>query len=356
MPRVVGRRGAVVLLCVVALVASGAVAWGAGLWRGDTRPSLGAAMAAAPADAVTWNYTDWQSIESMLGRRASPSAFATAADERDLATRSVLATSAGEMSRTLGWSVRDLRWESYSATRGGELAAVRLDDVSPSAVRAGLRKAGYRSQGRTWTLARTKVAEAGLSDLMTRVVVLDRQRTVVMASTAALLDRGVRTIRGTSPSLAGRRAAVDAAEALSGSQTIALQVATGACGATAVTDEQAQRQAEAAQERVGRLRPYVIGARGIEDPGGRGFAQTARFALRFADPEEAREQQPVRAALSTGAYIGRSGQVSDTLRFRSADVQAATLTLSYAHDPATEVFMIGTGPALFASCGTDTGS
>ncbi len=352
MARIVGRPGAVVLLCVVALVASGAVAWGAGWWRGDTRPSLAAAMSAAPADAVTWNYTDWQAIGGVVGRRGSPAAFASAADRRDLATRSVLATSAGEMARTLGWSVRDLRWESYSATRNGELAAVRLDDVSPAAVRAGLREAGYRREGRTWTIARTEVAAAGLSDLLTRVVVLDRRRVVVMGSTDALLARGVRTIRGTAPSLAGRRVAVDAAEALSGSQTIALQVAAGACGATAVTDAQSLRQAEAAQDRAGRLRPYVIGARGIEDPGGRGFAQTARFALTFSDPARAREQLPVREALSRGAYIGRSGEIADTLRFRAAEVSGATLTLSYAHDPATEVFMIGTGPALFASCGT----
>ena len=113
----------------------------------------------------------------------------------------------------------------------------------------------------------------------------------------------------------------------------------------------AQEQARAAQQRAGTLREVAVSGRAITDRGGLGpDAQTMRFATTFDDVATAREQVAVRAALATGPFIGRTGQVEDTLRLRDTDVRGATAVLVMDHDPETDVFMTGTGPALFATC------
>jgi hypothetical protein len=89
----------------------------------------------------------------------------------------------------------------------------------------------------------------------------------------------------------------------------------------------------------------------VVDSGGSGFsAQRVTFAMTFGSAVDATEQAQVRSRLATGPFIGRTGQLDETLRLRSATSDDSTVRLDFAHDPDTDVFMTGTGPVLFATC------
>ncbi|MEH3034739.1 MAG: hypothetical protein PGN07_12120 [Aeromicrobium erythreum] len=341
-------RSSALALVVLALAAAGA--WGAGAWRGDERPALGAALDSVPAATGAWSFTDWQGVRAVVGRGASPSDFVGAASRRDLATRSVLASSADEMQELLGWSPRDLRWESYGISDDGEVAVLRLgDDLSPDRVERGLREADFTRDGNLWVAPGGASTTGGLPDLFGRLAVVPDRRVVVIGSDRRQVDRAVDVVRGRRDSLADVRPAAEVARQLVGSQTALVQLGRTACAATAVGPED-EAAARAAVDRAGALRPFRAAGRGLQDPGGAGFAQTARFAMVFGSDRAARDQAPVRERLSTGAYVGRTGRVEDSLRLTSVRTQGPALTLAFRHDPSAEALMVASGPALFAAC------
>ena len=103
--------------------------------------------------------------------------------------------------------------------------------------------------------------------------------------------------------------------------------------------------------RAGGLEAYRYSGRGLVDLGGSGFAaQRLVLAMTFESAVVASEQSRVRERLATGPFIGRFGQVEETLRLRSAAIGGSTLRMSFAHDPGTDVFMTAMGPLLLATC------
>lgn len=334
-------RAAAALAIVVALGAG----WSAHALDPDTRPAVTTALDTLPVATRGAGFTHWAAIREHVG--------ADDASSRDLSTRSVIEEQGGVLRKTLGWSLSDVEWEVYAQTNQGEHATVRLDgSVSFDDVRARLRASGYEHDGRLWTLPSDALVGLQLTDLESVVSLLPRQRLVLLTNSAATARSVLRVIDGHAPSLAGVHAAADTAQALAGSDAMLLESGRDGCKGAAISDDpDAEQQARVAERRAGGLQPYVFSGRGLADDGGSGFdAQRMVFAMTFDSAATATRQARVRERLATGPFIGRQGQVSDTLRHPDTRTDGRTLRLAFDHDPDTGVFMTGAGPALFASC------
>lgn len=339
-------------LLVIALAV--AFGWWAAALRPDTRPALTSALDVLPARTTIVGFTHWERIREHLGlgvvdTSKERSELTNAASSRDLTTRSLIGRDVERMHDLVGWSSADFEWEVFGQDRVGSADVVRLDgSVSFAETRAKLKAAGYQQDGPTWTAP----DRTDIPGVLAHIALVPRQRLVVMSDQSGPIPDVLDVIAGRAPSLAGNHAAADTAEALAGSDSVILQGGTLACGTTAVArDVDLERQAQIAVERVGSLESYRFSGRGLVDRGGSGFsAQRLVFAMTFESAVVASEQARVRARLSTGPFIGRSGSIGDTLRLRSSGVDESTVRLSFGHDPDTDVFMTGTGPVLFASC------
>jgi hypothetical protein len=325
---------------VLVMAIAVSIGWWAAALRPDTRPALTSALDVVPFRSNVVGFTHWAQIRENVGLDA--------ARRRDLTTRSVI--DGVENTRDLfGWSLADLEWEVYGQDPAGAGSVVRLDgSVSFDDVREKLRSAGYRQDGPTWTITESST----LPNALAHIALVPRERLVVMSGQDAQIPRILDVIAGRARSVAASQEAAVTAQAMAGSDSVILQGGTLGCESTAVaTGDEREQQARAAVDRAGRLEPYRYSGRGVVDSGGSGFsAQRVVFAMTFGSAVDASEQAQVRARLATGAFIGRTGQIDETLRLRSATADESTARLDFAHDPKTDVFMTGTGPVLFATC------
>jgi hypothetical protein len=326
-------------ILVVALAVGGG--WWAAAMRPDTRPALTSALDVVPFRANVVGFTDWSQIREHVGLDGTTG--------RDLTTRSVI-DGVANLREVLGWSPADLEWEVYGQDPSGASSVVRLDgSVSFDDVREKLRSTGYRQDGPVWRITESST----LPNALAHIALVPRQRLVVMSGQSAQIRRVLDVIAGRARSLAASREAAVTAQALAGSDSVILQGGSLGCETTAVaTGDEREQQARAAVDRAGTLEQYRYSGRGVVDSGGSGFsAQRIAFAMTFGSAVEASEQAQVRARLASGAFIGRTGQIAETLRLRSVTADDSTARLEFAHDPDTDVFMTGTGPVLFATCG-----
>lgn len=332
------------LVAVAVLAAAGLAGWWvSGTARADVRGPLASALAVAPLDTTVLGFTDWERVRDV---------GADDLDVRDLVTRSVLADLGDAVPTSLGWSTDEVRWEAFvQDSAAGTLVVAPEASLSWSDVEEGLREAGFSDDGDgAWSATPQVILETGLGDQFTEVRLLPRAGVLVAGTDADSADAVVDVAGGGARSLASVRQAADTAQALAGSATALLQAGSLGCEGAAVPED-ARAAAEAAQARSGRLEPYAFSGRGLVDRGGSGpDAQTATFAMTFTDVALARAQAPVRLALSTGPFIGRTGQVEEQLRDPRTDVEQATLTLSFDRAADGIVLMLGTGPLVFASC------
>jgi hypothetical protein len=331
-------------LVLVASILVTVLALGAGWWaavlRPDTRPALTSALDVVPFRTNVVGFTDWSQIRDHVGLDDTSG--------RDLTTRSVI-DEVENVREVVGWSPADLEWEVYGQDPAGAASVLRLDgSVSFDEVSEKLRSTGYRHDGSMWRAAESST----LPDILANVALVPRQRLVVLSGQKAQILRVLDVIQGRARSLAASQQAAVTAQALAGSDSVILQGGSLGCDSAAVaTGDERVQQARAAADRAGGLVPYRYSGRGVVDSGGSGFsAQRVVFAMTFDSAVDASEQAQVRARLSTGAFIGRTGRIDETLRLRSATADESTVRLDFAHDPDTDVFMTGTGPVLFAAC------
>lgn len=339
------RRPALRLVVVPVVVIALAVALGS--WASgravDPRSALTSALDTLPRGTAVAGFTDWSAIRDRSPDEASL---------RDLTTRSVLAGSIDDMRRAYGWSATDLDWEAYGqSVRGSAMVARLSPHVSIDAVEARLRTLGYSRDGEVWSIDTAGGTEVGpeLAATLGNLAIVRGRRLVVATDRAAYLPAVLATIRDRDASLLSVRSAADVATALEGSDTALVQSGPFGCRATsfASADADVRAQAAAATARAGALAMPRVTGRGLVD--GR-LRQTIRFVAAFASPAQAAAQARVRAALSTGPFIGRSGRVEDVLDLRGATAHGSVATLRFALDPDKGAFMSGEGPLLFAAC------
>jgi hypothetical protein len=350
----VAAKPVVYVVSVLVIVLAIGGGWWAAALRPDTRPPLTSALDVLPARTTVVGFTDWAQIRETMGFGVVDSAgerddLQNESASRDLTTRSPLGSDVEGMHDVLGWSPAELDWEVFGQDSKGAADVVRLgESVSFDDVRTRLRSAGYRQDGEVWSAGK----RTRLPSIVDHVALVPRQRLVVMSDVPPQIPLVLDVITGGAPSLAGNHNAADTAEALAGSDSALLQGGTLGCTSTAIPADRGQAdQARTAVERAGRLEPYLYSGRGLLDRGGAGFsAQRLVMAMTFDSAVAASEQAQVRERLATGPFIGRSGQVEETLRLVSAAGDGPTLRMEFAHDPDSAVFMTGTGPILFATC------
>lgn len=338
-----------------------AVAVGIGSWASgrepDTRSSLTSALDALPDETLVAGFTDWAAIRDDLGigaasTAAGRSALADDASLRDLTTRSVLGGVIADMDEAYGWSAADLEWESYGQSRAGAAMVGRFtDSVSIDDVEDRLGTLGYTRDGDVWSISEAGSTTVGpeLARTLGQLAFVPRQRLVIAADRAGFVPEVLAAIRGDEPSALSVRALADVAGELAGSQTAVLQSGPFGCRATSLDALGADvaAQADAALARAGDLRTPTFTGRGLVD-GPR--SQSIRFVSAFGSPAEAADQLKVRSALATGPFIGRSGQIDDTLDLMGSTTAGSTATLRFDLDPDRGAFMSGEGALLFASC------
>lgn len=335
------RAGALSVV-VIALVLG--LGWAARPLGAGATPPLTAALSSVPLATTVVGFTDWRQV------RASGVPLEEVS-ERDVSTRSELAGSREVMQELLGWSVDDLAWEAFAQGGGPGVLVAGLDEISPSEVEDGLAAAGFVPSAGGWAPEPGVLTSSGLSTVLGHVVVLGRERLVVAAESAGATAAVVRVVREGAPALTADPESAAVAQALAGSDAVLLQRAGVGCDAARLTSEESLRQAEVALEPVGSLVEHTTSGRAITDRGGDAMgSQTVRFAMAFDAAATARDQARVRESVSTGPFIGRSGQVEQALRFVDARTRGPVLTLEFERDPGRDVVMTATGPLLFAAC------
>lgn len=310
-----GRRIALLASVVVVAAAVGAGISAGGSGRAHGRGSLAAAMGSLPRSTTVASFTDWASITQ---RRSL-----AAAAERDLVTRSVLVEVAPGFTRALGVRLRDLQWEAYGQGGFGEAVVVRLRSAPPTPAR--LRKAGYEQHQptRVWTATGRLGAE---EPIYRSVAVLPKEDVLVLGVGRGAVTAVASAVRGRATSFVEDRAVADATAALVGAHTAFIQTGGLGCESTNPGREpETARQSEAAQQRFGRVHRYSVLARGLRDTDS--SMQRFLVAMTFPSAAVAAEQARIRAVLSRGPFIGRSGDMAEVLRVRSATSDGRTTLL-----------------------------
>lgn len=346
-----------VLVPVIAIAAALALgSWASGR-EPDTRSSLAASLDVLPAGTRVAGFTDWAEIRRELGvtpgsTAAARDALSAGASLRDLTTRSVLGGIIAPMHELYGWSAADLEWESYGESPAGAAMVARLaDSVSIDEIQARLGRLGYSRRGEVWTLGEAGSATVGtdLAGTLGQLAFVPRERLVVAAARAEFIPVVLDTIRGREASALATRPLADVAAALAGSTTAVLQAGSFGCRATSLDDlgPAVQAQVDAALARSGALETPTFTGRGLIAAD---TTQTISFVSAFESPAQAASQLDVRTALAKGAFIGRSGQIEDTLKLKEARTEASVAILKFEIDADRSAFMTGEGPLLFASC------
>lgn len=342
------------LLVIVVAITAGS--WASGR-EPDTRSSLTSALDSLPRGTVVAGFTNWAAIRAdlHLGAASTAAGRATLADDaslRDLTTRSVLGGVIADMHAAYGWSAADLEWEAYGQAASGAAMVARFSgSVSIGDVEDRLDTLGYTRRGDVWTLEADAAAGAGpeLAATLGNLAIDARRRLVVAADRPAYVPTVLAVVRGHDPSVLSVRPLADVAATLAGSDTAVVQSGAFGCRATALDalGPDVRAQADAAVARAGELATPTFTGRGLIDGT---TSQTIRFAAAFGSPAQAAAQSRVRAALSTGPFIGRSGRIEDSLDLRDASASGSVTTLEFALDPDRGAYMGAEGPALFAGC------
>ncbi|OUZ07469.1 hypothetical protein BHE97_16795 [Aeromicrobium sp. PE09-221] len=319
-------RRSVVMFVAFAVVAAGCTA------SPSASSPLAAALAAAPVDAVEVSFTDWSRVDDDDLAAAVRAGLAD-----DTLTRSAIAPLAVQWEEVFGFSPQDLDWEAGSLTESGSSLAVGWSSSFGSGrIADALEAAGYERDGERWRLGDDAPLPAGLAASMMVAEIDESSRTLRAGSDDGALDGGLST----------RRAVRDVVVAVSEAPAaMLLQRGDRACATAGVSGRggQVAEQGKAAAERAGGLSEPTWGVRAV---GERSFT----VVLGFDSPGLATDQARVRERLTTGAFIGRSGAVTDVVTDADVTAEENVTRLSFTRRPGGPSLMDSTGPILFAGC------
>lgn len=201
------RRRVLILALVVALLA---VVAAVALWvvraRAETRFAEAVGLLPASTARVTW--TDWAAVRAELDAEDpdpdQTQALVDEALERDLATPSVLASSAPLVREYLGLDPALVEWEAFGQSSDGAVLVVKLPDgVDVDELTKTWQKAGYaepasdKRDGATWALG----PDAELASLLgtsplRNLALLEDERLVLASDSRDYLAQSVEVASG----------------------------------------------------------------------------------------------------------------------------------------------------------------
>ena len=348
------RTSVIAIIAVVLAITGG---WAISRTSHDARAPLAQALDVLPADTRVAGFTDWAQIRSTLGLGRVTTAIGRDtlvgnAFKRDLSARSILESFTTTLVAKYGWSIADLRWEMYGqASKGAVLAAGMNNDLKVGKVHSELRKLGYVKTGGIWSLDIDQLALVvpGLPSTFANIAVLGDERLILASDNASYLQGVLAMHRKHGESLAAIAAVRQTATPLLGAQSAVIQVKNDACKSTGLAGESVDVQAQGRNtvKPLGKLAAVSYGGRAVFDRAGE---QRLRFSLTFSSASVSTRQLWLRSELTSGAFVGRIGQIGDVLTLASAHTTGPNATLDFDVDAEKGSFMDGNGPLLFAAC------
>lgn len=299
---------------LAALVLLGAVGGAWAVTRGaDARDPIVAAVSAAPDGSRSVSVTVWSRLPKSLDQ----------ASLQDLTSVSILAEYADELK---DWTLTDLDWEASIATKDGQVLVLGLGELDEKTAKKPWDDAAFAS-----TFGKVEV----------------HGRTLIASPSDQALDAVVSTLSGRTTSLMADRAVASLVSATPGRAMAQLQSGTLACDPDRdpgldADEIEALRRLEEQHAPLADPR-WMMRALGT-DP------RRYVFATAFDTPDVARQQATIRAALTTGSFLGRYGKVEDSLIERSARVDGAAAVFDFEPTAEAEPYMVDSGPVVFAGC------
>ena len=302
----------------------------------DQRAPLAAALSALPSSTGTVDFTDWTDLDGSLEELGL----------RDVTTRSVLASLQIEMDDQLGWSVRDLAWEAYGRFDDGAVTVMGLGEVSAARAERSLARLGERVDGGdVWQLDPDAAVSADFVATFGWVRLVPSRGLLIGAADRASLTAGGAALDGDGRRLLDDRSVAAIARRFATADSVLLQSRSFLCSETTDDPEMTQQLTLALDGQ--RLLDPQWGGRALTD----GTPQQVSFAVAFGSDRVARQQAAVRTRLTSGAFIGRTGQVSDSLVDGRVAEAGGAVSFDFDTTDDAESFMADVGPVAFAGCG-----
>ncbi|MCD4526900.1 hypothetical protein [Nocardioides sp. cx-173] len=340
------------MLALVVATAVVGVRW----WRDVHRSDLDRAMSLAPDDGDRFSWTDWAGVRDELGVDLSADSpqgevvdFMAAGYDADLTSTSALPESAQQLHVHYGFSPATADWELFSQSEEGAVVMLHLPDSTDwDLIADRLRRLGYAEPDEAdgvWAGGSEAIGRlGGVTPEVSFVTLLEDESLVLTSDTEGYLGSAVEVALGDAPSVEGFEEVVEASgEALSA----ALYTGAQACGALAMSQADADDQAEADRllAQAGAVDPFTAYALSVQ-PG-----LDLRLALAFESDEQARANAESRAALAAGPSPGQGGDFSDRFELGPVEADGPLLTLDLDPvDGASVLSDLSTGPVLFATC------
>ena len=348
-------RTTVLPIITIVLIMTGG--WAFSQTRSDSRSDLAQALDSIPADTGVAGFTDWAGIRKTLGfgdvrSKVDRTSVIDSSFKRNFSARSIMQGFTEEMQSSYGWSIVDTRWEMYAQSSKGAFLSVGLNDgLKSSTVTAGLKKMGYRKVDGLWSIPTDTLSGLipNLPNTFLRAAYFPREKLIYFGDNTPFMQSVVKVHTSHGRTLAGVAAARMTAQPLNGSLSAVVSNRTESCEATGLSGQPADVRTQAANivSPFGKLSSYRYAGRAIFDDGDDSHLT---FSMAFDTAARASSQLELRRQLTTGPFLGRTGQLQEVLQLRSTHTDGPAAWLDFGFDADKASFMNGDGPLLFAAC------
>lgn len=346
------RRGVLVALAVLVLVAGAVLAWRLLARPGDYER----AVAWLPEDSLRVTWTDWAAVRADVGApgpgagAGAVAGFLDRAYEADLSAGSAVVEATGALDRRYGFSPLDVGWEAFGQARGGQVVVLGLaEGADLGAIEGRLRRLGYDAPpdgpgtGGTWQGGADLVAsiDPALTPVMQNMAVVEDERLVVMSDAPGPVSSTVSVIAGDVEGLDAPLAGV------AGSPVQAwLWADDFACAdlTMSTADPEDQRLASRLVDEAGGVSP-LSGLVMARQPDG-----SVTVGMRFENDDQAAENLQPRVDLAAGEALGQGGTFGERFRIVSGEADGPDVVIRLEPREEFQLSDITSGPVLFATC------
>lgn len=346
------RRGVLVALAVVVLVAGAVVAW-----RLLARPTdYERAVAWLPEDSLRVTWTDWAAVREDVGApgpgagSGAVAGFLDRAYEADLSAGSAVAESTAVLDSRYGFSPLDVGWEALGQARGGQVVVLGLaEGADLAAIEGRLRRLGYDAPpdgpgtDGTWQGGADLVAsiDPALTPVMQNMAVVEDERLVVMSDAPGPVSATVSVIAGDEAGLDAPLAGVAGTpvQAWLWSDDFACEDLT-----MSTADPEDQRLAERLVDDAGGVSP-LSGLVMARQPDG-----SVTVGMRFENDDQASDNLQPRVDLAAGEAPGQGGTFGERFRVTSGEAEGSDVVIRLEPREEFQLSDITSGPVLFATC------